>query len=65
MTIYKACEIAKDRGMTKLGEIMKYLLDNPAEFFPIEKRSDELFELLAEADPYEHWTLIDDILNKI
>ena len=64
MTVYKACEIAKERGMTKLGEIMKYLLDNPAEFFPIEKRTDELFDLLGEAAPYECWTSIDEILNK-
>lgn len=64
MTVYRACEIAKEHGMTTLGEIMKHLLDNPAEFFPIEKRSDELFELLGEAAPYERWTPIDDILNK-
>ena len=42
---------------------MKYLLDNSAEFFPIEKRTDELFELLGEAAPYERWTSIDEILN--
>lgn len=64
MTVYKACEIAKERGITTLGEIMKYLLDNPAEFFPIEKRTNELFELLGEAVPYERWTPIDEILNK-
>lgn len=64
MTVHKACEIAKERGMTKLGEIMKYILDNPREFFPIEKISDELFELLREADPYDRWTPIDEILNK-
>ena len=64
MTVYRACGIAKERGMTTLGEVMKYLLDNPAEFFPIDKRTYELFELLGEAAPYERWTPIDEILNK-
>ena len=64
MTLYNACEIAKDCGLETIEEAVYNIILHRGQLFSYSEEQTELNELLTEAKSYDEKQSIDFILGE-